>query len=181
MEKKKKESPETVLNWVPIQAKAPRPDTITGAMICSQNMAYHYCPPKTHQAAERDRCIYLHLTSGQKLLTLWLKGKAGRSWGGSIGRPATSTNLEAQDLSDPGPPTVQHIPAHMSSPTHIAEDCWVWTQSEKMYLTLESLRAPGSREVWWGGCGYILLETGVGGWGEKVCDMEQLEGVPRGG
>jgi hypothetical protein len=56
----------------------------------------------------------------------------------------------------------------MSSPTHIAEDCWVWTQSEKMYLTLERLGAPGSGEVWWG----RDLEDRV----EEVWDVEQMDG-----
>jgi hypothetical protein len=43
-----------------------------------------------------------------------------------------------------------------------------------IYLTFKRLEAPGSLEVWWGGSGDILLETGgqgggmgyvtVGGW-----------------
>jgi hypothetical protein len=42
-----------------------------------------------------------------------------------------------------------------------------------MHLTLERLGAPGSGEVWLGGCGCgsILLETGE----EKVWDVEQSE------
>jgi hypothetical protein len=38
----------------------------------------------------------------------------------------------------------------MRSPnTHRAEDCQVWTQTEKMHLTLKRLGTPWSWEVWW--------------------------------
>jgi hypothetical protein len=57
--------------------------------------------------------------------------------------------------------------------TCIAEDCQVWTQSEKMHLTLKRLEAPGNGEVWWGGSGNILLEMG-----EKEWDGKQSEGGP---
>jgi hypothetical protein len=30
-----------------------------------------------------------------------------------------------------------------------------------MHLTLKRLEAPGSLEVWWGGGGNILVETGI--------------------
>jgi hypothetical protein len=57
--------------------------------------------------------------------------------------------------------------------TYIAEVYWVWTQSEKMPLTLERLGDPGFVDVWGMGYGNILLETGVGG---RVCEVEQLDG-----
>ena len=48
--------------------------------------------------------------------------------------------------------------------TYTAEDCLVWTHSEKINLILKRLEAPGSREVWWGGGGKLsLLEDGGGG------------------
>jgi hypothetical protein len=34
--------------------------------------------------------------------------------------------------------------------TYAAEECWVWTQPEKMHIILKRLEAPGSGEVWWG-------------------------------
>jgi hypothetical protein len=43
------------------------------------------------------------------------------------------------------------------------QDCRVWTQSEKMHLTLERLGASGSGEVWWSRGREIFLEMGGGG------------------
>ena len=60
-----------------------------------------------------------------------------------------STNLDSRDLSDTGPPTRQHTPAEMRPPTHIVEDFWVWTQSEKIHLTLKRLEALACGKVWW--------------------------------
>ena len=49
---------------------------------------------KTQQIAERVRCRYLHPTSGQKLLTLWLvELEEAEEEGGPKRRPAISTNL----------------------------------------------------------------------------------------
>jgi hypothetical protein len=64
--------------WDPAQGEAPRPDTITKAMVCSQKGTYHDCPQKAQQAAERVRCRYLHPTNGQKLLTPVVE--LGKSW-----------------------------------------------------------------------------------------------------
>ena len=41
--------------------------------------------------------------------------------GDPIGRPAISTNLDPQDLSDTEPPTKQHTPADMRPTTHIQQ------------------------------------------------------------
>jgi hypothetical protein len=51
--------------------------------------------------------------------------------------------------------------------TYTVEVCRVWTQSEKVHLTLKRLEATGSREVWW---------SGVGWWGYPLGD-----GCVRGG
>jgi hypothetical protein len=78
---------------------------------------------KTKQVAERVKCRYLHLTNGQKLVT----NPCGRiietleeaeEEVNTMGRPAVSTNLDPQDLSDTEPPIRQHIPADMR-PQHI--------------------------------------------------------------
>jgi hypothetical protein len=37
----------------------------------------------------------------------------------------------------------------MRPPTHIVEDFWVWTQSEKIHLTLKRLEALACGKVWW--------------------------------
>jgi hypothetical protein len=53
---------------------------------------------KTQQAAERVRCIYLHPTNGEKLLTHVIE--LGRGWrklrsrGNPVGGPAVSVNLD---------------------------------------------------------------------------------------
>lgn len=77
----------------------------------------------------------------------------------------TENQINCWNLSDTEPPSRQHTPATMRSQTHTAEACRVWTQSEKMHLTLERLEAPGSGEV--GGGWDILLEMG------GVWDVEQ--------
>jgi hypothetical protein len=79
--------------------------------------------------------------------------------------------LDTQDLSDTEPPTRQHTSADMRLPAHTAEDCLVWPQWEKLYLTLKRLETLGNREACGCGCGCgavygggdILLETGWGG------------------
>jgi hypothetical protein len=83
--------------------------------------------------------------------------------GNPIGRPAVSINLYPRDLSDTKLPTRKDIPADMRPPTHTAEECQVWLQSEKMQLSFERLGAPGSGEVWRDevrGDRDILLDTG---------------------
>jgi hypothetical protein len=66
--------------WDPAQGEAPRPDTITEAMVCSQKGPIITALQKTQQAAERVRCRYIHPTNGQKLVTPVVElGKAGRS------------------------------------------------------------------------------------------------------
>ena len=64
--------------WDPSQGEAPRPDTITDAMVCLQTGTYHDCSTKVQQAAERVRCRYLHPTNGQKLVTPVVE--LGKSW-----------------------------------------------------------------------------------------------------
>ena len=60
--------------------------------------------------------------------------------GDPIRRPAVSTNLDSWDLTDTETPTRQHTPADMKPPnTYTAEDCQVWTQLEKVHLTLKRL------------------------------------------
>jgi hypothetical protein len=96
----------------------------------------------------------------------WIREKIeeAEEEGDPVGRPAVSTNLDLQDLSDTGIPTRQYTPTDMNPPIHtnIAEDCRVWTQSEKIHLTFKRLEAPWSGEFWWGGDGNILVETWVG-------------------
>lgn len=49
------------------------------------------------------------------------------------------------------------------------EICLVWPQWEKLHLTPESARTPGSGEAWWGACGvYNLLGKGEEGWDEEL-------------
>jgi hypothetical protein len=50
----------------------------------------------------------------------------------------------------------------------MAEDLWVWVQSERMYLTLKRLDALGSLDVWW---------VGDSGWGHLCGDRVQGGGM----
>jgi hypothetical protein len=58
----------------------------------------------------------------------------------------------------------------MRPPT--GEVCLVWTQSEKMHLTLKRLEARGGLVGWQEEGGDILVET----WGEEVWDLKKSEG-----
>lgn len=72
-------------------------------------------------------------------------------------------------------PEIPQILGHQPGPeytiyennnTYTAEDCHIWTQSEKMHTSCIKLEAPGSGEVRWGGGfrgGDIFVETGGGG------------------
>ena len=76
---------------------------------------------KTQQAAERVRCRYLHLTTGQKQLTpveLW---NAERSWGEgwSCRRTGTLNSSGTLRFLNTGSPNRQHTPADMRPLTHI--------------------------------------------------------------
>ena len=82
---------------------------------------------KAQQAAESQMQIFTpnQWTEADGLCG-WIREKLeeAEKGGDPIGRPA----VFPQDLSDTEPPTRQHTPADMRTPTHIAEDCWVWTQ-----------------------------------------------------
>jgi hypothetical protein len=53
--------------------------------------------------------------------------------------------------------------------TYTTEDCWVWTQSEKMYLTIKTLEAPWSGEVFGG--------LGLGGVDRSLLRQERRYGI----
>ena len=64
--------------WDPAQGEVPSPDTITEAMELSQKKGpIMIVLWKTHQAAERVRCSYLHPTNRQKQLTPVVKLRKG--------------------------------------------------------------------------------------------------------
>ena len=69
---------------------------------------------KTQQAAERVRCRYMHPANGLKQTPVVELGKAERSWGEgwSVGGPAVSINLDAQDPSNTRSPNRQHTHTH---------------------------------------------------------------------
>jgi hypothetical protein len=61
----------------------------------------------------------------------------------------------------------------MRPPTHIQQKTIKFGLSQKMYLTLKILKAPGSLEVWWSegwGGGDILVEK-AGRGGSMGCGM----------
>ena len=68
--------------------------------------------------------------------------------GSPMGNPTVSTDLETQDLSDMELPPIRYHTAAEASDTCIIKDCLIWPKYEKMHLTLKSLEAPGSGEVW---------------------------------
>ena len=65
-------------NWKPTQEEAPRPDTITEAMECTQKGAYHDCHLKDPKSSWKSQMQIF--TSNRSCWPLWLNyGKAGRS------------------------------------------------------------------------------------------------------
>jgi len=108
----------------------------------------------------------------------WIRKKLeeAKEEGNLVGGPADSINLGSWDLLDQAAYTSWDEISNM----YIAEDSWVWVQSEKMQLILKTLEASGSLEFWWGGWGGdILVEmgggavaAGVGGYWEEVWDVE---------
>jgi len=161
-------------NWDPANGEAPRPDTITDAMVCSQKEAYHDCLPKDPTSIwKRQMQIF---TPKQ-----WTEAAEPCGWvrknleedekDNSTERPATSINLDLRDLSDTKPPTRQHTPAEMRPQTHI--------QQRTAGLGLDSVRedAPNPQETggprkWRGLVGWEVGEwwqpCGDGGRGEVM-------------
>ena len=84
--------------------------------------------------------------------------------GDPIRRPAVSTNLDSQDLSDTEPPTRQHTPADMKPPTHIQQrTAWSGLSERRSTQPLRDLRPQGVGRS--GG-------VGVGWWGYPLRDEE---------
>ena len=79
-----------------------------------------------------------------------------------VGGPAVSINLDAQVLSNTGPPTRQHTPADMRPPAH-----------KRIEDFPQKNGGPREFRVWvgWRAVG-IHMETGDG---EEVWDVEQLK------
>jgi hypothetical protein len=65
-------------NWDSAHEEAPRPNTITKAMVCSQKGTIMTVLRNNQQAIERVRHRDLHPTIGQKLLTPVVE--LGKSW-----------------------------------------------------------------------------------------------------
>ena len=113
-------------------------------MLTNRDLSWLFSKRANKQLKELEADIYTQLID-RRCGLLWLNyRKYGRSWGDPIGRSAVSTNLDPQDLLDTEPPTRQHTLADMRPPTHIQQRTVVWTQSEKMHLTLKrDLRPQG--------------------------------------
>jgi hypothetical protein len=174
----RKRSPATGPKCDPAQRKAPKPFTITDIMECTQKGTYNDCPLKD-PTSRWVRCRYLHPTNGQKLMTSVVElGKIWKTWGAWL--PCRRTNSPNQ----PGPlRSLRHWTTNQAAytswygalNTYTAEDCWIWVQSQKMYLSLKRLEAPGSLEFW---CRDILVEM----WDrEEVWDGQWSEVEPGGG
>lgn len=136
-------------------------------------------PGKTEQALERVRCRYLCPIIDKSCWHLWLNWeKAERSWGGDwpYRRAEVSTNLDPQDLSKNRPPVRQHTPADMKHSTYTAEECWVYTQSEKMCLILKRLEELGNGDVFYDRGEGGKVGTSLWRQKEEVWDMEQSVG-----
>jgi hypothetical protein len=102
------------------------------------------------KGVERVRYIYLHPNNGQKLLTPAVE--LGKGWKKLRRRVTLQEDQQSQSTWTLGisQSLYHHQTAYTSwyeAPnTYTAEDCWVWTQWERMRL-----ESPGRLEVWWGG------------------------------
>ena len=66
--------------WDPAQGEAPRSDTITEAIECSQKGTYHDCPLKDPTSSRKSQMQIFAPNNGQKQLTPVLElGKAERT------------------------------------------------------------------------------------------------------
>ena len=92
-------------------------------MLTDRSLAWLPSERPNKQLKESDADIYTQ-PMDRSQGSLWLNRKMlkeAEEEGDSIGRPAVSTNLDPQDLSDTEPPTRQHTPADMRQSTHIQE------------------------------------------------------------
>jgi hypothetical protein len=108
-------------NWDPAQGEAPRPDTITDAMVCLQTRAYHDCSPKAPTNSWKSHMQIFTPNQWTEVgdPCVWIREKLeGAEEGDPIRKPAVSTNLDPWDLSDTEPPTRQHTLA-IWGPQHI--------------------------------------------------------------
>ena len=88
---------------------------------------------------------------------VWIREKLeeAEEEGDPIGIPAVSTSL---DPASSPPPSLKCWTTNQAAytrwyeapNTYTVEECWVWLQSEKMYLTFKRIRASGNGKVWWG-------------------------------
>jgi hypothetical protein len=81
--------------------------TLTIHVSCAPLQAYAYA--STHVSLQKFNLVLRKYEKGDLM-----------------GRPAVSTNLDPQDLSDTEPPTRQHTLADMRPPTHIQKRT-VWS------------------------------------------------------
>ena len=110
--------------WDSGQVEAPRPDITTEDMECAQKGAYHYCHPKDPTSTWKSQMLIFIFNqwteAGNPCGWIW-ENLGDEEMYDPLGGPAVSINLNLWDLSDTGPPTMQHTLAYMRPPTHIQQ------------------------------------------------------------
>jgi hypothetical protein len=120
-----KEGPLTDPKQDPPQKEVPRPDTITGAMDCSQTVTYYDYSLKdpTNSWKSQMQIFAPNQLTKAADLCCWTTGKLeeAEEEGGPFGGPEISINLDSRNLSECGTTTREHRPADMRSPTNIQQ------------------------------------------------------------
>ena len=172
-------------NWDLAQGKAPRPHYYWGYDVLT-NRGLPWLPYERPKKQLKKSQIQIFtpdqwIEAADPCRWIMKKLEEAEEDGDPIGRPAVSTNLDAWGFSDNEPQIRQHSLADMRLQIYTAEDCWLWTQSEKMHLTLNWLGTPGSEQFCWdveGGWGYPFEDRDCG---EEVWDVKMSEDRPGGG
>jgi hypothetical protein len=155
-------------------------------VLTDRSLAWLPSERPNKQLKESDADIYTQ-PMDRRRGSLWLNRerlKEAKEEGDSIGRPAVSTNLDPQDLSDTEPPTRQHTPAEMRLPTHRQQrTAWSGLSGRRLVKTSRDLRPQGVGRPGgsvcvcvWGGGRHLLGVRGKGEW-----DKEPWEGGLGGG
>ena len=178
-----KGGPKTGPKWEPAQGEVPRPETVTEAMEHSHKGIYHDCHQKNPKNSWKSHVQIFTPNQWTEAVNhcgwsrekLWETEEENNPVGDQQSiklDPLRSlrhwTNSQAAHTSWYEPPPTPN--------TYTAEDCRVWVQLEKMYLTLNKqeaqgvLRSGGVGNGKWG----VVTSYWRQGSGEEVWDGETV-------
>jgi hypothetical protein len=103
--------------------EAPRPETISNAIVCLQAGAYRDSsltgPTSSWKSQMQIFAPNQRTEAGDSCAWIREKLEEAEEEDSPMGRPAVSTNLDLWDLRDTETPTRQHTSADIRHPTHV--------------------------------------------------------------